>query len=189
MFYGQNCSGRLGEKKAVICAVGSKDDFNFARLINELKLKNIKRELTEKHFSRALELSKKYNIIVSIVIIKTEQFRIWKDKLLVYRDWFARLYGIICYNVLRPILDNNVYLQMDREYDGKTLSISANVILELIGRESNIYIRKEREYPPNRIIVADLFARGCFKGFDCKQLIINKNLEVKNEIRKIFKNR
>ena len=42
MFYGQNCSGRLGERKAVICVVACKEDWKFARLIKELNLKNIK---------------------------------------------------------------------------------------------------------------------------------------------------
>lgn len=32
-------------------------------------------------------------------------------------------------------------------------------------------------------------ARGDFKGFDCSSLIINKKLELKNDINKIFKNR
>ncbi len=47
MFYGQNCSGRLGEKRTIICAVGSYEDYNFFRLINELSLKNIKKELNK----------------------------------------------------------------------------------------------------------------------------------------------
>ena len=41
--------------------------------------------------------------------------------------------------------------------------------------------RGEREYPSNRIIIADLFARGCFKNFDCNRLIVNKNLRIENE--------
>lgn len=188
MFYGQNCSWRLGENKAVICVVGSKEDYKFAKLINELNLKNIKRDLTEKHFFRALEFAKSFGITISIVVIETNQFGEWRNKLLNYSAWFAKLYGIICYNAIKPILDKG-YLQMDREYDDKTLDISAKVILKLTSNKIEIYTRKENEYPTNRIIVADLFARGYFKGFDCKNIIINKKPRFENEIKEIFKAR
>ena len=42
------------------------------------------------------------------------------------------------------------------------------------------------KYPTNRIIVADLFARGCFKGFDCGQFSLIKNPGIKDEIKEIF---
>jgi len=43
-----------------------------------------------------------------------------------------------------------------------------------------------REYPTNRIIAADLFARGCFRGYDCSQFAIIKNPDIKNEIKEVF---
>jgi len=185
MFYGQNCSGRLGEKKAVISVVGSKVDFNFTKLISDLNLKNIKKELNEKHFKRALELVKKYEIKASLVIISTSQFGDMKEDYQNQLNWFAKIYGIICYNALKPILQEG-YLQMDREYDERTMNISAGVIKKLTNNDVEVYIREEREYPTNRIIVADLLARGYFRGFNCISLIINKNLDLKNEIKKIF---
>ncbi len=190
MFYGQNCSGRLGEKKTVICVVGSEKDLNFVKFLSELNIKHIKKELNENYFSQALKLSKKHNIIVSIVVINTPQFNEWKKRLLNYPQWFARLYGIICYKALKPVLSKKGYLQMDREYDEKTLSASVKTMLELIDNPAyEIYIRKEGEHPFNRIIIADLFARGYFKDFNCNSLIINKKLEIENEFKRIFKTR
>lgn len=189
MFYGQNCSGRLGEKKTVIRVVSSKEDFNFVKLIAELSLKNIKKELNERYFSRALMLAKKYGVKASIVVITTEQFNNWRKILINYPRWFAKLYGIICYNALKPLFNRKIYLQMDREYDKQTLEISAETILKLVSNDIEIYIRKEREYPSSRIIVADLFARGYFKGFDCSSLFVNRKLDLENDIRKIFRSR
>jgi hypothetical protein len=188
MFYGQNCSGRLGERKAVICVVACKEDWKFARLIKELNLKNIKKDLDEKHFFKALEIAKNLGIAVSIIVIETNWFKLWKDKLVNYPHWFAKLYGIICYHAIKPILEKG-YLQMDREYDDKTLDTSAKSILQLTNNLLEIYTRKEREYSTNRIIVADLFARGYFKGFRCQGVIINKKLKIDDEIKKLFKNR
>lgn len=51
MFYGQNCSGRFGESKSIISVAGSKEDINFVRLLDELNLRKIKRELNQKYFS------------------------------------------------------------------------------------------------------------------------------------------
>lgn len=186
MFYGQNCSGRLGEKRTVICVVGSKEDYNFFRLIDELNLKHIKKELDEKHFSLALNLIKKYKISVSIIDINTLEFNSWKKSFSNYPHWFAKIYGIICYNALKPILEKG-YMQMDREYDEKNLNYSAQIISKLCENNVEIYIRKESEYPSNRIIVADLFARGYFKGFDCRCLIINRKPKLENDIQKIFR--
>lgn len=185
MFYGQNCSGRLGEKRTIICAVGSYGDYNFFRLINELSLKNIKKELNKKSFSLAIELAKKYNILVSIIEINTLEFNNWKKSLSNYPYWFAKIYGIICYNALKPILREG-YLQMDREYDDKTMNFTANTILKLTDK-IEVYIRKENEYPSNRIVIADLFARGYFKGFNCNNLIINRKPRLENEMQKIFR--
>ncbi len=167
MFFGQNCSGRLGEKQAVICVVASKQDYNFTKLINNLNLKKIKRDLNKKYFEKAIKLAKELGIFVSIVVIETREFGIWKNKLQNYPDWFAKLYGVICYRGIKPILDKG-FLQMDREYDSKTLNSSAKIILKLTNNLLDIYIRKESEYPSNKIIVADLFARGYFRGFDCR---------------------
>ena len=186
MFYGQNCSGRLGEKKVVICVVGAKNDYDFTKLIRELNLKNIKKELNEKHFNKALELIRKYKIKSSLFVINTLQFSNLKIKLQNYPNWFAKLYGIICYKAMLPILQKG-HLQMDREYDDKNMSISAHVIKKLTNNQVDVYLRKEKEYPTNRIIVADLLARGYFKRFNCIGLIINNKLEFENEIRQIFK--
>jgi len=188
MFYEQNCSGRIGEKRTVICVVGSKEDVNFFRLISSLNLKYIKKELDEKSFSLALGLIKKYDILVSIIGISPLEFNELKSRLLNYPHWFAKIYGIICYKAIKSILGQG-YLQMDREYDGRTLEISSKVILKLASNKLEVYIRKENEYPTNRIIVADLFARGYFKGFNCKNIIINKRPKLENEIKEIFKAR
>lgn len=185
MFYGQNCSGRLGENKSVICVVACKEDWKFVKLINELNLKKIKKDLNEKHFFKALEIAKSLGIAVSIIVIETNWFKLWKDKLVNYPHWFAKLYGIICYHAIKPILEKG-YLQMDREYDDKTLDISAKTILQLTNNLLEIYTRKESEYPTNRIIVADLFARGYFKRFECQGVIVNKKPKIENEKSKIF---
>ena len=144
MFYGQNCSGRLGEKKTVICVVMSREDFNFIKLIKELGLKNIKKDLNEKYFSKALVLAKKYNISVSILEISPNQFNSWKKLLSNYPHWFAKLYGIICYHTIKPIL-NDGYIQMDREYDQKTLEISAKILSNLINNriEMQTYLQED----------------------------------------------
>lgn len=192
MFYGQNCSGRLGERKTIISVVGSKNDYNFTKFLNEFKLKKIKKELNEKHFSIAMELAKNYDIKVSLTIIPSDQFGKWKSILSGYKRWFSRLYGIICFKALKPIIDNTVYLQMDREYDINTQLSAAEIVRKLsldydirIGH-NDIYIRKERESPSSRIIIADLFARGCFRGFDCKSVMANKKINIENEIKEIF---
>ncbi len=186
MFYGQNCSGRLGEKKTVICVVGSKEDINFAKFIRDLDLKNIKKELNEKNFLEALELAKKYKILVSIIEISSDQFNSWKRLLSNYPHWFAKLYGIICYHALKPVI-NDGYIQLDKEYDQKTLETAVRTLLSLIDNKVDIYLRKEHEYPTNRIIVADLFARGYFRKFNCTGLIINRDIIIKNETQKVFR--
>ena len=188
MFYGQNCSGRLGEKKTVIGIVGSNSDYSYAKILSLLNLRNIKRELNESYFSKSVELANKYKIKVSLGVISSKEFSIWKDLVKIYPKWFGKLYGIICYKILKPILDKKINMHMDREYDSKTLNFAVDVINEFVDLDKKeVYIRKEREYPSNRIIVADLFARGCFRNFNCSNLIINKNLEIKNEIKKIFR--
>lgn len=188
MFYGQNCSGRFGENKSIISVAGSKEDINFVRLLGELNLKKIKRELNEKYFSKAVELARKYPIKVSIVIIQNNKYGEWKNVIYQYPNWFGRLYGIICKKALDQIKDKTMFLHMDREYDSKTLGFAADTICKLLNTtRDDIYIRKEGEHPTNRIAVADLFARGCFKGYDCTQLTIIKNPDIKNEIEEIFR--
>ncbi|MBI2652871.1 hypothetical protein HYX00_05375 [Candidatus Woesearchaeota archaeon] len=188
MFYGQNCSGRFGENRSIISVVGSKEDVNFVRLLNELKLRKIKRELNQKYFSIATELARKYSIKVSIVIVQNNKYGEWKSMLYQHPNWFGRLYGIACKKALEQIEDKVILLHMDREYDFKTLGFAADTICRLLNiTRDDIYIRKEREYPTNRIIVADLFARGCFRGYDCSQFIIIKNPDIKNELKEIFR--
>jgi len=188
MFCGQNCSGRFGESKSMISVVGSKEDINFIRLLNELKLKKIKRELNLKHFLTAVELSKKYSIKVAIVIVQNNKYGEWRRMLHQNQDWFGKLYGIICKKALEQLKDKEIILHMDREYDSATLGLAADTICHLLSiAKDNIYIRKEREYPTNRIMVADLFARGCFKGYDCSQFTVIKNPDIKNEIEKVFR--
>ena len=188
MFYGQNCSGRFGENKSVISVVGSKEDINFVKFLNEFKLRKIKQNLNEKYFSTAAGLAKKYSIKVSMVIVQNNKYGEWKNELYKYPNWFGKLYGIVCKKALEQIKDKAIFLHMDREYDSKTLNFAADVVCKLLNAtKDNIYIRKEREYPTNRIIVADLFARGCFKGFDCSQFTIIKNPDIKNEIKEAFK--
>ncbi len=193
MFYGQNCSGRLGERKTVISIVGSKNDFNFVKFLDEFKIKKIKKELNKNYFSIALELARKYNIKVSLVIIQSSESGGWRSIIENYPKWFSKLYGIVCFKALKPIINKNVYLQMDREYDIKTQSIAAETIRKLSSdfnikiKDNDIYIRKEKEHPSARIIIADLFARGCFRNYDCSSLIMNKKLDIKNEIKNIFR--
>lgn len=130
--------------------------------------------------------AKKYNVFVSIVEINPEKFNLWKKSLSNYPNWFAKIYGVIVYHAITPILSEG-YLQMDREYDENTMLSAGKTILSLINNKIEVYIRKENEYPTNRIIVADLFARGYFRGFDCSGLIINRNPDISNEIYRIFK--
>ena len=78
---------------------------------------------------------------------------------------------------------------MDREYDDKTMEFAGKILSELSNNIIEIYTRKERECCTNRIIVADLFARGFFRNFNCEDILVNKNLEIKNVAQKIFKNR
>jgi len=188
MFFGQNCSGRFGENRSIISVVGSKEDVNFFKLLNELKLRKIKQNLNEKYFEIASKLAVKYSIKVSMVITQNNQYGEWRNQVCTYPHWFGKLYGIICKKALEQIRDNKILLHMDREYDSKTLNFAAGTIskLMLIPKE-NIYLRQENEYPTNRIIIADLFARGCFKGFDCSQFIALKNPDIKNEIEEIFR--
>lgn len=186
-FYGQNCSGRFGETKSIISVVGSKEDISFIRLLNEFKLKKIKQRLNEKFFSIAINLAKKYSIKVSMVIIQNNKYGEWKNELYKYPNWFGKLYGIACKKALEQIKEKTIILHMDREYDSRTLDFAAKAICKLLNiKRDDIYIRKEGEYPTNRIIVADLFARGCFKGFDCGSLNVTKNPDIKNEIKEIF---
>lgn len=188
MFYGQNCSGRFGENKSIISIAGSKEDINFARLLNELKLRKIKRELNQKYFSIAAELSRRYSVKVSIVIVQNNKYGEWKNLIYQNPNWFGRLYGIVCKKALEQIKDKAMLLHMDREYDSRTLGFAADTICKLLTiARDDIYIRKEREYPTNRIAVADLFARGCFKGYDCNQFSVIKNPDIKNEIKEVFK--
>ena len=188
MFYGQNCSGRFGESKSIISVVGSNEDVSFIRLLDELNLKKIKQNLNERYFSKAAEIAKKYSIKVSMVIVQNNKYGEWKNIICKYPNWFSKLYGIICKKALEQIKEKTIFLHMDREYDSKTLSIAADVICQMLNSsKENIYIRKEGEYPTNRIIVADLFARGCFKDFDCSQFTITKNPDIKNEIKEIFR--
>lgn len=175
MFYGQNCSGRFGENKSIISIAGSKEDINFVRLLNEIKLRKIKRELNQKYFSIAAELARKYSIKISIVIVQNNKYGEWKDMLHHHPNWFGKLYGIVCKKALEQIKDKTMLLQMDREYDSKTLGFAADAICKLLNIiRSDVYLRNEREYPTNRIMVADLFARGCFKGYDCSQFSVIK---------------
>ena len=58
MFYGQNCSGRFGDNRSIISVVGSREDINFVKLLNELKLRKIKQNLNQKYFSKATEIAK-----------------------------------------------------------------------------------------------------------------------------------
>lgn len=188
MFYGQNCSGRFGENRSIISVVGCKEDVNFVRLLNELSLKKLKRDLNQKYFSTAVDLAKTYSIKVSMVIVQNNKYGEWKTELFKYPNWFGKLYGIICKKALEQIKEKIVSFHMDREYDSKTLGFAVDTICILLNvTKENIYIRKEREYPTNRIIVADLFARGCFKGYDCSQFTIIKNPDIKNEIREVFR--
>ena len=187
MFYGQNCSGRFGESRSIISIAGGKEDLNFIKLLEELNIRKIKRDLNETNFLRAINLAKKHSIQVSIVIIQNNVFGKLKNEVCKYPHWFGKLYGIICAKALEPIKDKKILLQMDREYDYKTLDLAANVICKLLKFDRNaVYIRNEGEYPTNRIIVADLFARGCFKGFDCTNITLTKNPDVKDEIQEIF---
>ncbi len=188
MFYGQNCSGRFGESKSIISVAGSREDINFVKLLNELKLKKIKRDLNQKYFSIATELARKYSIKLSIVIVQNNKYGEWKSMLYQNPNWFGKLYGIVCKKALEQIKDKSLFLHMDREYDSKTLGFAADTICKLLSITiDDIYIRKEREYPTNRIMVADLFARGCFKGYDCSQFTVIKNPDIKNEIKEVFK--
>jgi len=188
MFYGQNCSGRFGENKSIISVAGSKEDINFVRLLDELNLRKIKRELNQKYFSMAAELAGKYSIKVSMVIVQNNKYGEWKSEVCQYSNWFGKLYGIICKKALEQIKDKAAILHMDREYDTKTLGFAADTICKLLSiTRDNIYIRKEREYPSNRIIAADLFARGYFKGYDCSQFTVIKNPDIKNELNEIFR--
>lgn len=187
MFYGQNCSGRFGEGRSIISVAGSKEDLNFIKFLQELNLRKIKRDLNENHFLRALQLAKKHSIVVSMAIVQNNKYGEWKTQVCGHKDWFGKLYGIICKKSMEPIIDKKVILQMDREYDSNTLSTAAEVICKLLNFSRDyIYLRGEREYPTNRIMVADLFARGCFKGFDCTGLKLIKNPDIKSEIKEIF---
>ena len=188
MFYGQNCSGRFGENRSIISVAGSKEDVNFARLLDELKLRKIKRDLNQKYFSAAVDLAKKYSIQVSMVIVQNNKYGEWKNELYKYSNWFGKLYGIICKKALEQIKAKTIFLHMDREYDSRTLNFAADVVCGLLNTpKDNVYLRKEGEYPTNRIAVADLFARGCFKDFDCSQFTVIKNPDIKNEIKEVFK--
>ena len=191
MFYGQNCSGRFGENRSIISVVGSKEDINFARLLEVLKLRKIKRDLNQKYFAIAAELAKKYYVKVSMVIVQNNKYGEWKQELCKYPNWFGKLYGIVCKKALEQIKEKPILLHMDREYDSRTLNFAADVICQLVNTaKENIYIRKENEYQTNRITAADLFARGCFKAYDCSQFAIIKNPEIKGEIKEVFgKNR
>lgn len=187
MFYGQNCSGRFGENRSIISVAGSKEDINLIRLLNELNLKRVKRDINQTYFSKAVELADKYSIKVSMVIVQNNKYFEWKRELCRYSSWFAKLYGIICAKALEQIKDKKIFLHMDREYDSRTLDLASDVVCQLLDfQKENVYIRKEGEHPTNRIVVADLFARGCFKGFDCSSFNIIKNPDIKNEIKEVF---
>lgn len=187
MFYGQNCSGRFGENKSIISVAGSKEDFNFIKFLQELNLRRIKRDLNKNYFLKAVKLSKKHSILVSMAVVQNNKYGEWKTQVCKYPDWFAKLYGIICAKAIQQIIDAKIVLQMDREYDANTLGIAASVISKLLNfSRDNIYLRKEGEYPTNRIMVADLFARGHFKGYDCSELKIIKNPDIGNGIKEIF---
>ena len=167
---------------------GSKEDVNFVRLLNELNLRKIKRELNEKYFVKAVGLAEKYSIKVSMVIIQNNKYGEWKNMLYQHPNWFGKLYGIVCTKALEQIKDKKIILHMDREYDSKTLGLAADTICSLLSiPRDNMYIRKEGEYPTNRIAVADLFARGCFKGYNCSQFTIVKNPNIENEIKEVFR--
>ena len=187
MFYGQNCSGRFGENKSIISVAGSKEDVNFVRLLNELQLRKIKRELNEKYFLKAVNLAEKYSVKVSIAIVQNNVYGAWKSTLYQHPNWFGKLYGIVCKKALEQIKDKTMSLHMDREYDSKTLGFAADVICKLLSMaRDDVYIRNEKEHPTNRIMVADLFARGQFKGYNCSQFNIIKNPDIKNELKEIF---
>ena len=111
MFYGQNCSGRFGENRSIISVAGSKEDISFVKLLNELNLRKIKRELNQKYFSMAAELAKKYSIKVSIVIVQNNKYGQWKSMLHQHPNWFGRLYGIVCKKALEQIKDKVILLQ------------------------------------------------------------------------------
>lgn len=191
MFYGQNCSGRLGEKKNVICVVGCENDFNFFKLVNKLNIKD-KRGLNKKDFLVAQEFTDKFKIKISPILITTKHFLNCKDLLKDKARWFEKLYGIFCYKALEPIIKENVQLHMDREYDTRTLAIAAWVIRKLASdngvkvSEKDIYLRKEKEFPSYRIRVADIFARGIFREFE-HSFVVRKNIGVDDEIKRIFK--
>ena len=187
MFYGQNCNGRFGESKSIISVAGSKEDLNFIKFLRELNLRRIKREINKSNFSKAVQLARKHSILVSMAVVQNNKYGEWKTQVCKYPNWFGKLYGIICTKALEQIIDAKIMLQMDREYDSDTLGIAAGVVSQLLNfSKDNIYLRKEGEYPTNRIMVADLFARGHFKGYDCSELKVIKNPDITNELQEVF---
>ena len=122
-----------------------------------------------------------------MAVVQNYKYGEWKTEVCKYPNWFGKLYGIICTKALEPIIDAKIMLQMDREYDSTTLNIAAGVISKLLNfSKDNIYLRKEGEYSTNRIMVADLFARGHFKDYDCTELKLIKNPNIRNEIQEEF---